>query len=102
MRTFKLALQMYEQVRPKQGKQMMQELIVKGQMDQVVEYMAAMQLRKAAAILKEFKTPPEVAMATELVQTFGRKPWGGPAHIDVGNGSSRCIGATSRWTRPDR
>lgn len=70
---FQLAVQMYEQVRPKQGKQMMQELIAQGKTDQVIDYLAAMQLRKAAAILKEFKTPAETAQAADLVQHLRKR-----------------------------
>ena len=67
-RDFQQAVQMYEQIKPKQVKDMFQDLMRRNQTDQVVEYLAAMQLRKAAAVLKEFKTPEDVAQATDLVQ----------------------------------
>lgn len=67
-RDFRQAVEMYEQLRPKQAKEMFQDLLRKKQEPQVVDYLAAMQLRKAAAVLKEFKTPEEVAQATGLVQ----------------------------------
>ncbi len=65
---FQQAVAMYEQVRPRQAKQMFQELLAKGETQRVVEYLAAMQLRKAAAVLKEFKLPPEVTQATQLIE----------------------------------
>lgn len=65
---FRQTVQMYEQLKPKQTKDMFRNLLSEGQRDQVVEYLASMQLRKAAAVLKEFKTPEEIALATELVE----------------------------------
>ncbi len=98
---FQLAVQMYEQVRPKQGKEMMQQLIAEGKTDQVVEYLAAMQLRKAASILKEFKTPAEVAQAAELVQQLrkrGVEPLTRPT--DTGNGATTQPPATTGANQP--
>lgn len=65
---FQQAVKMYEQLRAKQSKEMFQQLMAQQKTDQVLDYLSAMQLRKAAAVLKEFKTAPEVAQATELVQ----------------------------------
>ena len=65
---FQRAVKMYEQIKPKQAKQMFQNLIAQQKTDQVVQYLAAMQLRKAAAVLKEFKTVDEIDQATELIQ----------------------------------
>jgi hypothetical protein len=65
---FKQAVKMYEQLKAKQAKEMFQALMVQKKTDQVLDYLAAMQIRKAAAVLKEFKTTAEVAQATELVQ----------------------------------
>jgi len=65
---FQQAVKMYEQLRAKQAKEMFQQLMTQSKTDQVLDYLAAMQIRKAAAVLKEFKTAPEVAQATELVQ----------------------------------
>ncbi len=67
-RDFEQAVAMYEQLKPRQGKEMFQQLLAQGQEEQVVAYLAAMQLRKAAGVLKEFKTDPEIAQATQLVQ----------------------------------
>jgi hypothetical protein len=38
-----------------------------------VDYLAAMQMRKAAGVLKEFKTPQEVAQASELLELLRRR-----------------------------
>ncbi|MCE9592236.1 MAG: hypothetical protein K8S99_17155 [Planctomycetes bacterium] len=65
---FAQAVMMYEQLKPKQTKDMFRTLLSGGKRDEVVEYLASMQLRKAAAVLKEFKTPEEVVQATELVE----------------------------------
>ena len=61
-------VQMYEQLKPKQAKQMFQQLMVDGQTDKVVDYLAAMQLRKASKILGEFKESNEVAQAKSLLE----------------------------------
>lgn len=65
---FQQTVRMYEQLKAKQAKQMFQELVAQGKARQVIDYLAAMQLRKAAAVLKEFKSPDEVAQATDLLQ----------------------------------
>ncbi len=90
---FQQAVKLYEQLRPKQAKQMFQELLENGQTEEVVEYLAAMQVRKAAAVLGEFKSPQEVPQGTMLIErlrqrgidtgameyTGGRPGQGGPA-----------------------
>lgn len=65
---FQLAVRMYEQLKPVQAKAMFKELIVRGQEEQVLDYLAAMQLRKAAAVLREFKDGEDVTMAASLIQ----------------------------------
>ena len=70
---FKQTVQMYQQVKPKQAKQMFQELIKQGKQSQVVDYLAAMQLRKAAAVLKTFKTSQEIVQATDLLQVLRQR-----------------------------
>lgn len=65
---FQQAVKTYEALKPRQAKQMFADLIAQGREAQVVDYLAAMQMRKAAAVLKEFKTEPEVAQATKLVE----------------------------------
>lgn len=65
---FALAVQMYERVKPSQAKQMLQELLNKGQTDDVVNYLAAMNLRKAALVLKQFRSEEEIAQASLLLE----------------------------------
>lgn len=64
---FKQAVSFYEQMQPKQAKTSFEMLIAAGQQDQVIDYLGAMQLRKAGAVIREFKSPEEVAIATELL-----------------------------------
>lgn len=65
---FQQTVQMYEQLRPAQAKQMFQELIDDGKTGQVVEYLAAMQLRRAGRVLEQFQTPEEIRQATDLLE----------------------------------
>lgn len=65
---FQKTVALYQQLKPKQAKDMFMELIGDGQGDQVVEYLAAMQQRKAAGVLKEFKSPEELAVASRLLE----------------------------------
>lgn len=65
---FQQAVKTYEQLDPEQVKGMFQTLMQQGKTKDVVDYLASMQLRKAAAVLKEFKTPDEIVQATGLVQ----------------------------------
>lgn len=71
---FAKTVRQYESVRPKQGKDMLMELIAIGQMKQAVAYLDAMNARASSRILGEFKTDAEVRLATELLEqlrTFG-------------------------------
>lgn len=65
---FQQTVAMYEKLPARQAKQMLQNLLQQNKKSQVVEYLAAMQQRKAAGVLKEFKSPQEVAQASELLQ----------------------------------
>ncbi len=74
---FTRTVRQYEQLAPKQGKRMLTELINQKQMDQAVAYLVAMNSRAAGKILKEFKTDPEIVLATELLErmrTHSRNP----------------------------
>ena len=68
-RDFQKALELYQQLDPKQVKAIFANLLEQKRMPQVVEYLAAMPARKAAAILAEFKAD-EVAQATALMQAL--------------------------------
>ena len=70
---FRQAVAFYEQITPRQAKQMFQELIAQGRTEQVVDYLAAMQLRKAAGVLKQFKDGNEVRQAAELLQRLRQR-----------------------------
>lgn len=65
---FQQAVQMYEKLPAKQAKEMFLTLLSEGKQPQVIDYLAAMQQRKASGVLKEFKSPDEIKVATELVQ----------------------------------
>lgn len=70
---FQRAVQTYDQLKPRQVKEMFQQLLATGESDRVVEYMTSMQLRKSAAVLKEFKTPEEVQQATLLIEELRKR-----------------------------
>jgi len=65
---FKLAVRMYEQVKPIQAKQMFQELMDQGQASKVVDYLTAMNHRKAGAVFRQFRTEQEISQASHLLQ----------------------------------
>src|SRR5690606_35920985 len=71
--SFQQAVQTYEQLKPRQVKQMFQQLLDEGKSAQVVDYLAAMQLRKSGAVLKEFKEPDEVGQATALIEALRQR-----------------------------
>lgn len=58
----------FEQIPPKQAKMMIEALVQRKQTDQAVAYLAAMNPRAAAKVLREFKTDADVALATELLE----------------------------------
>ena len=65
---FRRAVQTLEQLPAKQAKEMVQQYMARGEVDVVVDYLAAMQLRKSAAVLKAFKSPEEIPQATLLLE----------------------------------
>ncbi len=70
---FKKAVALYQQSKPKQVKKMFMDLVKLGEQEQVVDYLAAMPTRKAAGILKEFKSDTEISLATQLVESLRRR-----------------------------
>lgn len=71
---FAQTVQQYESIPARQGKEMLVELIGQGRREQAVAYLDAMKPRAASKILREFKSPQEVVLATELLEelrTFG-------------------------------
>ena len=67
---FQQTVQVYQQLKAKQVKQIFQQLLSQDMADHVVEYLAAMQVRKAAAVIREFKSPAEVVQAADLLQSL--------------------------------
>lgn len=66
--SFQHAVKLYENMDPELTKQNFLELIKQNKEDQVVDYLSAMQLRKAAKVLGQFEGPKDVAVATRLIQ----------------------------------
>lgn len=82
---FKQAVKTFEQLKARQVKQMFMNLMAEGKSSQVVDYLAAMQLRKAAAVLKEFKDEAEIAQATNLIEELRQRG------VDVMGGDSALV-----------
>ena len=70
---FKEAIAMLEGIPPKQAKQVLQEWLTAGDQSQVVDYLSAMEERKAAKVLKEFKLPNEVEQAATLIDQLRQR-----------------------------
>ncbi|MEM9109610.1 MAG: hypothetical protein AAGC72_06265 [Planctomycetota bacterium] len=70
---FKEAIAMLEGIPPKQAKQVIQRWLTDGAEQQVVDYLSAMEERKAAKVLKEFKLPNEVAQAATLIEQIRQR-----------------------------
>lgn len=69
---FERTVRLYESLRAAQARQMMQELIDTGEIEQVVAYLNAMQVRSASKILTEFgNDPPLAADLLERLRTRG-------------------------------
>lgn len=69
---FERTVRLYESLRAAQARQMMQELIDSGEIEQVVAYINAMQVRSASKILTEFgDDPPLAADLLERLRTRG-------------------------------
>ncbi|MEM7577850.1 MAG: hypothetical protein AAF328_10275 [Planctomycetota bacterium] len=70
---FRRAVQTLEQLKGRQAKQMLQVLLDRDQQELVVDYLAAMNLRKSAGILKEFKGPEEAVQAMDIVEALRQR-----------------------------
>jgi len=66
--SFQQAVKLYENIDPELAKKSFLELIKQDKEDHVVDYLAAMQLRKAAEVLGQFEGPKDIAVATRLIQ----------------------------------
>ena len=65
---FQLAVSMFESLKPKQGKSVIDEMMREGRMEEALDYLSVMQSRKAGAILNEFKGPADTRPLMELIQ----------------------------------
>ncbi len=98
-RDFQHVIETYEALKPRQVKDMFGELLSRGQMNTVVDYLAAMDTRKAAAVLKEFKTTDETAQAVEIVQRLrsrGVTALAVPGAPGSTGGAGACAGTTTQ------
>ncbi len=80
---FNRAVKTLEQLPPNQAKGMIQEYVAAGRMDDAVDYLAAMQLRKSAGILKAFKSEEDIPQAATLLEELrnrGNDPFGQANH----------------------
>ena len=80
---FKQSVRMLEQLKPKQAKEMFQDLLAMGDMETAVAYLSAMNQRKAGAVLREFKAEHEIGQARMLIEAL-RDQGLLPAQEDVG------------------
>ncbi len=67
---FKQAVSMIEQLKPKQAKQVFQDMLAMGAEETAVAYLASMNQRKAGAVLREFKEQPELNQARMLIEAL--------------------------------
>ena len=70
---FQQAVTLLEQQKSKQTKAMLQTLLLQGEHEQVVDYLTAMQVRKAAKVIAEFKSEAEVVQATQLIASLRQR-----------------------------
>ena len=70
---FDRAVQTLEQLKAAQAKAVVRELVATGEKEQAVAYLAAMDLRKSAGVLKQFKGDDEAREATELIEAIRKR-----------------------------
>lgn len=70
---FKKVIELYESLPAKAVKQVFVQLIEQGKQPQVVDYLEAMDNRKAAGVLKEFKNQTEVTYVVELTELLRQR-----------------------------
>ncbi len=72
---FRQAVQMYDRAEPAQVKQMFTTLINTGKVghDQVVQYLSAMQPRKAVDVIGEFTSDQDITIVTGLIEALRRR-----------------------------
>jgi hypothetical protein len=70
---FQRAIELLGQLKPRQARDMLKQLIAQGNEQQAVDYLAQMQPRKSAALLSEFKSPEELKQATVLLERLRQR-----------------------------
>lgn len=80
---FQQAVTFYEALKPKQAKASFLQLVREGRTQSVLDYLSAMQPRKAGAVLREFREPEEIAIATELLKELKNRGLGQGLEDDV-------------------
>ncbi|MFW5699167.1 MAG: hypothetical protein ACOCYN_04855 [Planctomycetota bacterium] len=80
---FQQAVAFYEQMKPKQAKASFLDLIGEGRSESVIDYLSAMQPRKAGAVMREFKDEQEIAIATDLLQQLRSRGIGGADEVQT-------------------
>lgn len=68
---FEKSVKLYESLKPAQTRGMFEQLIARGETDQVVAYLNAMQSRAATKVLAEFKDPKVASDLLERLRTRG-------------------------------
>lgn len=89
---FQQTVKMYEQLQARQTKAIFQQLLAQQRTGDVVDFLAAMQLRKAAAVIKEFKTDEEIAQAAHLLEALRKR---GVNLLDTSTARSAAPGQAS-------
>lgn len=70
---FKKTVSLYESLPSRQAKDMFTRMIAESKIDQVIGYLESMQPRKAAGVLKEFKSGEEIAQAVQITEKLRAK-----------------------------
>ena len=78
---FERVVNTYSKLKPKLAKQAFIDLIKQGSNDMVVEYLAAMPLRKSASILNQFKDDAEIPIAANLLEQLRQRGITPPANL---------------------
>ncbi|MEM1211529.1 MAG: hypothetical protein AAGI68_04445 [Planctomycetota bacterium] len=70
---FKQAVKALSELKPAQARDTIDALIARGQQDQAVEYLAAMNSRKAAGILRQYQDPADAGQLADLIEALRQR-----------------------------
>lgn len=70
---FRRAVEAFEQLKAPQGKAALEAMLNSGQREEAIEYLSAMDGRKSAAILREYKQPAEATRVAELIEALRQR-----------------------------